>query len=647
LLKLSQLQEAISTPLDSFDKLPERAGVYILKNSDGNSVYVGKATNIRGRVIAHLRPRFDDPIGQNLKEQIKSADYIFTLSPIEALLLENVLIKRYKPKYNIRLKDDKSYPFIKITAEPVPRALVTRRVEDDGSQYFGPYGNVRAARRTVKYLRKIFPIRGCTLPLTWEKKFKSCIDYSIGLCKAPCIFAVSREEYSEDVRKFELFLGGKLVKLSKVMYDEMWKASEAQEYERASKIRNEIRSLEATALKQRIAFPSQKDRDKDVVTIAREVGDGAEEKSDISRTAAAIVFQVRQGNVVGREKYILDVVTEHSSMSEILSAFIKQHYSSTEALVGHQFPQEIVIPVELADSAEIEEMIRSIGTRTEENLKVAVKLVPANSSEENRRLMKLAQDNAQLVLKEQESKGEVRRRERLRALKDIKERLDLDHLPRRIECFDISNIRGDEAVGAMTVFLDGFPDKSQYRKFKIKTVEGIDDYSMMAEMISRRFKRLSDPKNKEGGRPWAREPPDLVVIDGGRGHLNATLDRMHTDGVFGIATVALAKKEELVFTPARMRPIKLPRDSEALHILQHIRDQAHRFGITYHRKLRNRHVTRSKLDEIAGVGEKRKRNLLAHFGSVDSVKRAAPEEIAQVAQISEKLAKAIVDGLNS
>ena len=294
---------------------------------------------------------------------------------------------------------------------------------------------------------------------------------------------------------------------------------------------------------------------------------------EISRTAAAIVFQVRQGNVVGREKYILDVVTEIATDSEILSPFLKQHYSSTEALVGHQFPQEIVVPTELTDASEIEEMIRSVGARTEEELKVSTKLVTTESSEENRRLMKLAQDNAQLVLKEQESKVDVKKRERLRALKDIKERLIWIIFPGGFECFDISNIRGDEAVGAMTVFIDGFPDKSQYRKFKIKTVEGIDDYSMMAEMISRRFKRLGDSKNNEGGRPWAREPPDLVVIDGGRGHLNAALDRMHSDGVFGIPTMALAKKEELVFTPARMRPIKLPRDSEALHILQHIRDQ--------------------------------------------------------------------------
>ncbi|MDA4111457.1 MAG: excinuclease ABC subunit UvrC [Thaumarchaeota archaeon] len=637
----------ISTPLDSFDKLPDRPGVYILKNSEGNPVYVGKATSIKGRVLAHLRPRYDDPIGQSLKDQIQSADYIFNQSPLEALILENVLIKLHKPKYNIRLKDDKSYPYIKVSSDPVPRVLVTRRVEEDGSRYFGPYGNARAARRTVKYLRKIFPIRGCTLPLTWEKKFKSCIDYNIGLCKAPCIFAVTKNEYFDDVRKFELFLEGKLVKLSKVMYDEMWKASEGQDFERASKIRNEIRSLEATALKQRIVFPSQKERDKDIITIARQIE--PIESPGNAEIAAAIVFQVREGNVVGREKYILDVVNAASSDSEILSAFIKQHYSSLEARIAKQFPHEIVVPAKLADSEEIESLLHGLISaefaNSEEKPLDDVRVVVASESEENRRLMKLAQENARLVLNEQESKAEVRKRERLRALKDIKEKLDLDHIPRRIECFDISNIRGQEAVGAMTVFVDGFPDKSQYRKFKIRTVTGIDDYSMMAEMISRRFKRLTEPK-EYGKRPWANDQPDLVIIDGGRGHLNAAIDRMHSDGIFGIPTVALAKKEELVFTPTRMRPIKLARDSEALHILQHIRDQAHRFGITYHRRLRSRNITKSKLDEIYGVGEKRKRNLLAHFGSVDAIKRSGPDEIAQVAKISEKLANTIVEALN-
>ncbi|MHB2036574.1 MAG: excinuclease ABC subunit UvrC [Nitrososphaerales archaeon] len=623
-------EEVVSTPRSNFDRLPEKPGIYILKNSEGVPVYVGKASSIKGRVIAHLRPREDDPIGQVLKGQIQNADYIFTQSPIEALILENVLIKRYKPRYNIRLKDDKSYPFIKVSNEPVPRVVVTRKIEADGSDYFGPYGNVRAARRTVKYLRKIFPIRGCSLPLDWEKKFKSCIDYNIGLCKAPCIFAVSKQEYDQAVGKFKLFLNGKLVQLSKVMYEEMWRASEGQDFEKASKIRNDIKSLEATALKQRIAFPSQM-RDKDVVTIARE--------GDI---AAAIVFQVREGNVVGREKFILDGVAEKSDDKDVLSAFIKQHYSMREGRVG-KLPQEIVIPTNIPDLSEVQLLIRELGSSQMESGNSEGKLVLHSASEENRKLMRLAQDNAILVLKEEESRNEVRKRERLRSLKDLKEALDLGKLPKRIECYDISNIRGNEAVGAMTVFVDGFPEKNQYRKFRIRTVSGIDDYSMMAEMIGRRFRKLTEGDAKK---QWAKSQPDLVVIDGGRGHLNAVLDQMHKDGIFGIPTIALAKKEELVFRPDRVVPLRLSRDSEALHILQHIRDEAHRFGITYHKVLRSKKITQSILDDIHGIGEKRKRNLLAHFGSVEAIRRSSAEEIAQVAMISEKLARTVVNSLN-
>ena len=612
----------VSTPLSDFDKLPDRAGVYTLKNSEGIPVYIGKATSIKSRVLAHLRPKFDDPIGQMLKDQIKSADYIFTQTPIEALILENVLIKRHKPRYNIRLKDDKSYPYIKISNEPVPRVLVTRRVENDGARYFGPYGNARAARRTVKYLRRIFPIRACTLPLDWEKKFKPCIDLSIGLCTGPCNFSVARQDYERDVKKFQLFLEGKLVQLSKVMYDEMWKASESQDFEKASKIRDEIKSLETTALRQRITFQNQK-RDNDVVTIARQ--------GDI---AAAIVFQVRSGNVVGRDKFVLDGVGNSSQDAEVISAFIKQHYASLEARVS-ELPQEVVVPVELPDHDDVLYLLNNLGRADGERIKLSL----SSSSEEKTKMMKLAQENAVMVLKEEESKDEVKKRERLRALKELKEKLELGKIPKRIECYDISNIHGDEAVGAMTVFVDGFPEKSQYRKFKIKTVKEIDDYKMMAEMLNRRFKRLADTGVSKS---WAREQPDLVIIDGGRGHLNAALDQMHRDGIFGIPTVSLAKKEELIFLPDRVHPVRLPRDSEALYVVQHIRDEAHRFGITYHRKLRSKKLTHSALDEIHGIGKVRKRNLLAHFGSIEAIRRSSPEEIAQVAKISSKLAGKII-----
>lgn len=600
--------------------LPEKPGVYILKNARQEPVYVGKATSIKSRVLAHTRPRFDDPVGLALKNQISNVDYIFTHSPLEALILENILIKRHKPKYNIRLKDDKSYPFVKVTSDLVPRVLVTRKLDEDGSDYFGPYANVRAARRTVKYLRGIFQIRGCTLPLDWNKKFRSCIDHNIGLCKAPCVFAVSKQVYEDDVRKFKLFLDGKLVQLSKVMYREMWQASDNQDYELALKIRNNIKSLEATALKQRISFPNRL-RDKDVVTLARD-----------GNIAATIVFQVRDGNVVGREKFVLDGVDLKSEDRGVLAAFVKQHYSQ----IGkrEQLPHEIVIPTELPEMESIQLMINSSSSDNEGML------VLSYTSEENKNLMKLAQDNALMVLKEEESRDEVHKRERLRALKDLKEIIEIGKLPKRIECFDISNLRGNEAVGAMTVFVDGFPEKSQYRRFRIKTVKGIDDYSMMSEMISRRFNRLTKDDVS-----WAKSQPDLVVIDGGKGHLNAAVDQMHKDGIFGIPTIALAKKEELVFRQDRSIPLKLSRDSEALHILQQIRDEAHRFGITFHRRLRAKKITISVLDEISGIGEKRKRNLLAHFGSVEAIKRSSVEEISQVPMINEKLAHIILNSL--
>ncbi len=626
----------MSTPQSSFEKLPTVAGVYILKNREGQAIYIGKATSIKARVLAHERARFDDPIGLSLKDQIASADYIVTKTPIEALILENVLIKRFKPRYNIRLKDDKSYPFIKLTTnELYPRVYVTRQIHDDpddGSKYFGPYGNVRAAKRSVKYLRKLFPIRSCTLPLDGVKKFRPCIDYSIGLCRAPCIFAVSQKEYAGDVSKFQLFLEGKLVELSRQMYSEMWRASKEQDYEKASKLRDEIRSLETTAIKQRIVFHGEKS-DKDVLAIARE-GD----------VIAAIAFHVREGTVIGRDKFILEGAGETTENSEILSAFIKQYYGPTSAS-RLELPSELVVPHRLKDQEDVELLLASRSGKDPSKTQV---LISSHShGPENTALLKLAQENALLILREEESKGELRKQERLRALKELKEILNLDRIPKRIECYDISNIHGEEAVGAMTVFLNGLPDKKSYRKFKIKTVNQIDDYAMMQEMISRRFKRLLEESKKTSpGARFGDDPPNLVVIDGGKGQLHAAVTQMHKDGVFGIPTISLAKREEEVFLPKRVFPIRLGKDSEALHILQHIRDEAHRFGISYHRRLRGHKITQSILDSVEGVGERRKRNLLAHFGSIEAIKNSSPDEIAQVGKVSRKMAQVILASLN-
>lgn len=629
---MSFRQQAVSTPQSNFDRLPTQAGVYILKNGERTPVYIGKATSIKSRILAHLRLRVDDPVGSSLKDQIASADYIITQTPIEALILENVLIKRFRPRYNIRLKDDKSYPYIKITNEIYPRVYVTRQIVEDGSKYFGPYGNVRAAKRSVKYLRKLFPIRACTLPLDGIKKFKSCIDYSIGLCNAPCIFAVSKKEYDSDVSKFQLFLEGKLVELSKQMYSDMWRASKAQDYEKASKIRDEIRSLETTALKQRIVFRGQK-RDKDVLTIARE-----------REVIAAIAFHIREGNVVGRDKFVLEGASPSSKDGEILSAFIKQYYGSSTAQ-ALEMPDELVVPFSLEDEKDIELLLNAELKKNQGKEEKKIKISSSSHSPVNLSLLKLAQENALLVLKEEESRGEVRKRERLRALKELKEILNLDRIPKRIECFDISNIHGDEAVGAMTVFMNGFPERKSYRKFRIKTVNGIDDYSMMQEMIGRRFRRLIEENSKQK-KSGFEEPPNLVVIDGGKGQLNAALTQMHKDGIFGVPTISLAKREEEIFLPKKAFPIRLGKESEALHILQHIRDEAHRFGITYHRGLRGRKMTESLLDSIEGVGEKRKRDLLSHFGSIDAIRNSTPDEIAQAGSMSRKVAQVILASLN-
>jgi excinuclease ABC subunit C len=626
-------QEAVPVRASNFESLPGKPGVYVLKNAEGVPVYVGKASSIKSRVLAHLRPSSTDVVGVALRDQIKSVDYIATDSAIEALILENNMIKRHRPRYNIRLKDDKSYPFIKVTNELYPRVFVTRGIKDDGARYFGPYGNVRAAKRSVKYLRRLFPIRSCTLPLDGTTKFKSCLDLNIGLCKAPCVFAVSKEEYLADVSKFELFLEGKLVELSRQMYSEMWKHSESQDFERASKLRDEIRALETTALKQRIVFPNQK-RDKDVLTIARE-----------GRITAAIIFQVREGKVIGREKFILEGAELAAKDADIISAFVKQYYGSSDLL---ELPEEIVLPFAIDDPKEVALLLNARAEKSKltvpESSVKEIKISMTPETEENKLLLKLAQENADLVLKEEESRDEVRKRERLRALKEIKEILNLDRIPRRIECYDISNIHGQEAVGAMTVFLNGFPDKGQYRKFRIKTVSQIDDFSMMAEVIGRRFRRLLASKDSE--RRAFDEPPNLIVIDGGKGQLSAAVQQMRKDGVFGIPICAIAKKEELLFVPNRSFPIRLSKDSEALHILQHIRDEAHRFGITYHRNLRDRKVTESKLDLIEGIGEARKRSLLTHFGSIDAIKNSSPEEIAQAGNVSKKIASVILATLN-
>lgn len=546
--------------------VPSRPGVYILKGSQTEPMYVGKATNISDRIMAHLRPNPDDPRAVALAGKISSVDYIVTENPIEALILENTLIKRHKPRYNIRLKDDKSYPYIKITvSELYPKVSVTRKVFDDGNRYFGPYGDVGAARRSVKFLRRIFPICDCKIKLDGKGKLKACLDYHIGLCSGPCIRAIKPDAYRNLVDEFILFLEGRLQQLVTKLRQDMMHASERLEYERAAKIRDQVRALEATAFRQGVS--SIEVRDKDVVTLFR--------KND---RVSALVFFVRGGKLVGKDRFALESEVSDDD-SQVLEAFVKQYYHSATSI-----PREIVTSKKLKDVKVLQDwLMQKVGSKV---------LFFSGSRGENKELLRLAQANAK-VLEEQAFAEEVaKRRVLLQGMKLLKEKLRLYKLPRKIEAFDISNIHGEQAVGSMVVFRDGKPSNNDYRRYKIATVQGIDDYSMMREVVSRRYSRAS----KE------RDPPDLVVIDGGPGHLRAAVEAMRGIGVFGIPTVGLAKKEEKIFAPNRSDPIVLPRDSKALHILQHIRDEAHRFAVSYHRRLRGKallnQVKNSEIEQI-------------------------------------------------
>ena len=532
--------------------VPSRPGVYFLKGSETESLYVGKATNLSERVMAHLRPSADDHRAVALAGKITSVDYIVTENPIEALILENTLIKRHRPRYNIRLKDDKSYPYIKITtSELYPKVSVTRRVIDDDNRYFGPYGDPGAARRSVKFLRRIFPICDCKVKLDGKVKPRACLDYHIGYCSGPCILAIKPDAYRSLVDEFILFLEGRLQQLVAKLRQDMIRASERFEYERAAKIRDQVRALEATAFRQGVS--SIEARDKDVVTLYR--------KKD---RVSALVFFVRGGNLVGKDRFALESEVSDKD-SQVLEAFVKQYYHSATSI-----PKEIVTSKKLKDSKVLQEwLMQKTGSK--------VSLV-SGSRGENRELLRLAQENAE-VLEEQAFEEEVaKRRVLLQGLKLLKEKLRLYKLPRKIEAFDISNIHGEQAVGSMVVFKDGKPSKNDYRRYRIATVQGIDDYSMMREVVSRRYRKVSQE----------RDPPDLVVIDGGPGHLRAAIEAMRGIEVFGLPVIGLAKREEEIFIPNRSGPLILPKDSKALHILQHIRDEAHRFAVSYHRRLRGK-----------------------------------------------------------
>ena len=590
--------------------LPAKPGVYLMKDEQEQIIYVGKARALSSRVRSYFHSKKHQSVKvQALVEKIIDFEYIVTDTEVEALILECNLIKEHRPKYNISLKDDKQYPYLKITVkDQFPRVIVTRNVVKDKSKYFGPYTQVGALRETLRLLQKLFPVRSCKQSEV-DKRTRPCLNAHIKRCLAPCSGQISTQQYGEVIEEVIMFLEGKQDSLLKRMAERMEKAAEQLEFEKAAELRDQIQAVEKVVAKQKIVSAGQEDQD--IIAFARGYNE-----------ACVQVFFVRQGKLLGRDHFFLKV-NEHMDRSSIMTAFVKQYYSRAE-----QLPREILLQEPIAE----EELIIKWLT-DKRGSKVYLK-VPQRG--EKLKLVEMVARNALMLLQEEELSRRKKEMAGKQALLELQEQLSVEKLPGRIECYDISNIQGTNSVGSMVVFINGESRTDLYRKFKIKTVVGPDDFASMAEVLSRRFKRAVS----EDGQGF-ENLPDLVIIDGGKGQLSAARQVMHQLHVAHIPTFGLAKEEELLFQEGRDDAIRLPRDSEALYLLQRIRDEAHRFAVTYHRNLRSKQSIKSLLDEVPGIGPKRKQALLKHFGSVKKIVEASVEELSGVDGMNLKAAQQV------
>ena len=609
--------------------LPTGPGVYLMRDSVGVIIYVGKAASLRNRVASYFGSRWGlPPKVRQLVRRIVDFEFIVTESEQEALILEANLIKEHQPHFNARLKDDKSYPFIKIdTTEDFPIVYVTRRVREDGARYFGPFASASSVRKTLALLKKLFPYRSCTKTITGNDD-RACLDYFIHRCAGPCIGEVSREQYHEIIDQVALFLEGRTDQVVKGIRSRMIQAAETLEFEKAAALRDQIVAIERVHEGQKVLHLTSENVD--VIALAQE-----------GRDAWVEVFFIRQGKLVGRDNFLMHRA-EGDEPAEVLAAFVKQFYSANPYVPRRVFLQHLPDDMEA-----IEAWLRS-------KRQGAVQLhVPQRG--EKRKLVEMVAQNADQGLKQLRIRRIHESTNNHKALEELQEALSLPDLPHRIECYDISNIQGTNAVGSMVVFEDGRPKPAHYRRFKIKTVSGVDDYSMMREVLTRRFRRLSEQREKgpevdadvsgrgpKNGSAWGIIP-NLVIIDGGKGHLGAALQVFLELGINDIPLSSLAKENEELFVPYISDPIVLPRDAQGLFLVQRVRDEAHRFAITFHRERRSKKSVQSSLDLVPGIGPKRKRMLIRRFGSVKGVRDATTEEIASVPGLTLTVARAIKD----
>jgi len=597
--------------------IPARPGVYLMKGEADEILYVGKAVNLRNRLRSYFQSSATrSPKVLRLVDSTAELDFFVTDSELEALILECNLIKRHRPHYNVRLKDDKRYPYIKITwQEDFPRVNVVRRMAADGARYFGPYTSSAAMRQTLDLLRHIFPYLTCKRKITGNDE-RACLYHHIGRCLAPCIGAVSKDDYRDMMQQVCLFLEGKGDEVLASLRQRMGIAAERMEFERAASLRDQIDAVEKVIERQRVVSASLVDQD--AVAIAREDGE-----------VCTQVFFVRGGKLVGHEYFLLEGGGDVDE-AEILSSFLKQFYDHAAHV-----PPEVLLPAEIEDDQVIERWLTE-----KRGARVSLR-VPRRGHK--RKLLEMVQENARETLSHHLAREQIERAKALSGLSDLQTQLGLQHPPLRMEAYDISNIQGVAATGSMVVFAEGVPAKSEYRRFKIRAVQGPDDYAMMQQVLRRRFRR-STAEGEEAQNSWA-QVPDLVVVDGGKGQLNAALEVLAEQGLENVPAIGLAKAHEEVFRPGQSQPVLLPRDSEALYLLQRLRDEAHRFAIAYHKAVRRSQSLSSILEEIPGIGPKRRRALLRRFTSLDALRKASPEELASVEGMNENLARKVLEAL--
>ena len=612
---------------------PERPGVYMMRDARGTVLYVGKASVLRNRV----RSYFGSPTNQLTKIRrmmghVHDFEYIVTDSEAEALILENTLIKRYRPRYNARLKDDKTYPFLKIDlTEEFPRVYITRKVSKDGARYFGPFASAGSVRKTMDLVKRLFPYRSCTKKITGTDP-RPCLEYYINRCVAPCSGYAGPEEYAKVIQQVVLFMEGDTETVTSDLRTNMEQAAEKLDFERAAVLRDRIRSVERVAEEQRITVDSNPISDMDVMAVEQGTNESWVE-----------VFFVRHNKLIGRDHFFMEG-TQDDAPGLILGQFIKQYYGNAPVI-----PPHILVQHPLEDRELIVDWLRGLRGG-------AVRLLRPQRGA-HKKLMDVVAENAAQGLAQHQIKWLHNVDVLHQAMSDLQEELSLPGSPYRMECYDISHIQGSNTVGSMVVFEDGKPKTTHYRRFKVKTVDGVDDFESIREVLRRRFKRLAQyrasqnlgSQDRASGQRYGDDPresesdtwgfvPDLVLIDGGKGQLSAALEVLLELGLDDIPLASLAKENEWLFVPHTPEPIVLPRDSQALYLVQRMRDEAHRFAITFHRNLRSKSSLRSPIDMVTGIGPKRKRMLMRRFGTLQKIQQASVDDIAAVPGMTRSLA---------